>query len=622
MVMIYSLTEKLLSQCNNTCFYSILHVGRGSRLVVAPIPEEKFELDGTGNDETQFYKGDSPFQSRVGEEEMVEMVADSFDMEIEEDDVDDRERVGECEAEFEKGRQMSLGLLASSGRIVLGLQPQPNPKTLGQQNRTVEPRGKEAWVCEKGLEILQLGEHSRPEVEAQKEATQCNANHEKIKSILENSSSFWEGLGSEDGSEKEWMRVMSKQGKQKRKKKVKACSVVYKRSLPLEVMNQKKKGKGISGSSQAKEEETSQCHQSTSNSVAGGSVGDSGIQNCNRRLNKVPNKRIAAELWNFAKRIGAVTEEEELVIRKFEEMEKRDRATKEETKKCGLDRNYCKRLWHSEDFEWVGKDSVGRSGRLLCVWNSKAINVKHVWEGENFIGIQGVWIVENVAVNVVNVYCPCQLAGKRILWLELKILVLQSGGMWSIVGDFNAVQKVEEKIGSSRLTIEMGEFDNFIRDSGLIDIPLVGRKLTWYQIGGKFMSRIDRALLSEEWLSKWGEATQWGLSRIVSDHCPILLRHKKVNWGPKPFRFFDIWLEQKECRELIRKAWEQANIQGWAGFQLKEKLKITKEALKKWSKSFVPEIDNRIKEATAQIEQLDLKGESEQLVDEEIDRRR
>ncbi|GKV37516.1 hypothetical protein SLEP1_g45542 [Rubroshorea leprosula] len=388
--------------------------GRGSRLVVALILEEKFELDGIGNDETQFYKGDSPFQSRVGEEETVEMVADSFDMEIEEDDVDDRERVGECEAEFEKGRQMK---------------------------------------------------------------------------------------------------------------------------------------------------------------------------------------------------------EEESVIRKLEEMEKRDRATKEaenarrasevqkETKKCGLDRNYCKRLWHSEDFEWVGKDSVGRSRGLLCVWNSKTITVKHVWEGENFIGIQGVWIAENVVVNVVNVYSPCQLAGKRILWLELKNLVLQSGGMWCVVGDFNAVRKVKEKIGSGRLTTEMGEFDNFIRDSGLIDIPLVGRKFTWYQTGGKFMSRIDRALLSEEWLSTWGEATQWGLSRIVSDHCPILLRHKKVNWGPKPFRFFDIWLEQKECRELIRKAWEQANIQGWAGFQLKEKLKITKEALKKWSKSFVPEIDNRIKKATAQIEQ-------------------
>ncbi|GKV45755.1 hypothetical protein SLEP1_g52805 [Rubroshorea leprosula] len=247
---------------------------RGSRLVVAPIPEEKFELDGTGNDETQLYKGDSPVQSRVGEEETVEVVADSFDMEIEGDDVDGREKVGECEAEFEKGRQMSLGLLASSGRGVTGLQPQPNPKTLGH--------------------------------------------------------SFWEGLGSEDGSEKEWMRVMPKQSKQKRKKKVKACSVIYKRSLPLEVRNHKKKGRGRSGSSQAEEEETSKGCQSTSISVAGGSVGDSGIQNCNRRWNKVPNKRIAAELWNFVKRIGAITEEEESVIRKLEEMEKRDRASKEE----------------------------------------------------------------------------------------------------------------------------------------------------------------------------------------------------------------------------------------------------------------------------------------------------
>ncbi|GKV27152.1 hypothetical protein SLEP1_g36355 [Rubroshorea leprosula] len=177
---------------------------------------------------------------------------------------------------------------------------------------------------------------------------------------------------------------------------------------------------------------------------------------------------------------------------------------------------------------------------------------------------------------------------------------------------------MEEKAGRSGLTVEMREFDNFICESELFDIPHVGRKYTWYQANGKSMSRLDRFLLFEGWLSKWDEARQWGLCRTVSDHCPILLRHNKVDWGPKPFRFFDSWLELEGCRELIKDVWNKANIQGWVGFRLKERLKLTKEALRKWNQNLVSDIDNKINKAVAEIAQVDLKGEREQLMEEEI----
>ncbi|GKV45963.1 hypothetical protein SLEP1_g52987 [Rubroshorea leprosula] len=294
----------------------------------------------------------------------------------------------------------------------------------------------------------------------------------------------------------------------------------------------------------------------------------------------------------------------------------------QETKKGGIDRKLCRLLWGSEEFDWVAKDSAGLLGGMVCVWNSKTLRLVKVWEGENFIGIQGRWVAEDVCVNIINIYSPCQLAGKRSLWGELKDLVLQTRGLWCLVGDFNTVKNVEEKVGSQAVTTEMRDFNNFIMEAELIDIPLVGRKFTWYQPCGKLMSRINRFLLSEEWLNKWGEATQWGLTRTVSDHCPILLRHKKVNWGPKPFRFFDTWLEQEGCQEVIREAWRGKKINGWAEFRLKEKLKITKKALKAWSRNFVLEIERRIREATAEILQLDVKGETTQLSEEEIETRR
>ncbi|GLU01659.1 hypothetical protein SLE2022_189580 [Rubroshorea leprosula] len=248
--------------------------------------------------------------------------------------------------------------------------------------------------------------------------------------------------------------------------------------------------------------------------------------------------------------------------------------------------------------------------------------MSRVIEGENFIGIEGVWGPEGVVVFILNVYSPCQLAGKRVLWAELKNLVLDRQSNWCIAGDFNAVRNEEEKKGSRGVTIEMREFNNFIQESELVDIPLVGRKFTWYQSNGNSMSRIDRFLLSEGWLTKWSDARQWGLSRSVSDHCPILLRHKHIDWGPKPFKFFNAWFQQEGCKELIKEVWGSANIQGWAGFQLKEKLKLTKEALKRWSKPLLLDIDARINKATIEIAQIDKKGEEVQLSEEEILRRR
>ncbi|GLT97295.1 hypothetical protein SLE2022_148680 [Rubroshorea leprosula] len=52
------------------------------------------------------------------------------------------------------------------------------------------------------------------------------------------------------------------------------------------------------------------------------------------------------------------------------------------------------------------------------------------------------------------------------------------------------------------------------------------------------------------------------------------------------------------------------------------RLKLTKEALRKWNQNLVSNIDNKINKAVAEIAQVDLKGEREQLMEEEIKARR
>ncbi|GKV23593.1 hypothetical protein SLEP1_g33302 [Rubroshorea leprosula] len=277
--------------------------------------------------------------------------------------------------------------------------------------------------------------------------------------------------------------------------------------------------------------------------IAGGSVGDSGIQNCNRGLKKQMQNQLAKDIWDLAKQLGAVAEDDKEIIQRIEEMENRD---------------------------------------------SRA---KSVMENHD--------------------------SGS-----EKKCLVSSRNGNWCLAGDFNAVRSIEERAGCRGMSAEMREFDEFIHSADLIDLPLVGRKYTWYDSNGQYMSRIDRFLISEGWLSNWGDVKQWGLRRSVSDHCPVLLKDEKIDWGPKPFKFFDAWLEQPGCKETIRKAWNSSEVYGGNGFKLKEKLKITKKALKEWSSNSIADVDSKIMESEKMIAVIDEQGERSMLSNSDVEKRR
>ncbi|GLT48341.1 hypothetical protein SLA2020_219730 [Shorea laevis] len=178
-------------------------------------------------------------------------------------------------------------------------------------------------------------------------------------------------------------------------------------------------------------------------------------------------------------------------LRELVMKEKVDFLAIQETKLGGIDKKISRTVWGSDEVEWVAKDALGLSGGIACFWNSKVIRATRVLEGEHYIGIEGIWHPENEPVFLINVYSPCQLSRKRVLWVELRQLIQNGGDKWCIMRDFNSVTKAEERKGNSGVTTDMREFGSFIQDMELVDIPLVGRKFTWYQASGNYTSIID-----------------------------------------------------------------------------------------------------------------------------------
>ncbi|GKV19324.1 hypothetical protein SLEP1_g29604 [Rubroshorea leprosula] len=210
-----------------------------------------------------------------------------------------------------------------------------------------------------------------------------------------------------------------------------------------------------------------------------------------------------------------------------------------------------------------------------------------------------------------------------MLWEELLGLIKEySGGCWCIGGDFNAIRGMEEKRGRSYDAAEAREFNKFIIEAGVEDIPLTGRKFTWYKADGTAMSRLDRFLLSTEFLINFPNVIQKGLRREFSDHCPVLLRQACTDWGPKPFRCLDSWLNHDEFEKYVKEKWQSYNPQGWSSFKLKEKLKNLKKDLKIWNNSVYGNIDKNIETAKEGIRRLDEKGEVAGLTDAEVAQRK
>jgi len=212
------------------------------------------------------------------------------------------------------------------------------------------------------------------------------------------------------------------------------------------------------------------------------------------------------------------------------------------------------------------------------------------------------------------------------MWEELKgIRQRESCNSWCILGYFNSIRNEGERRGISQARgnkREMQGFNNFIDSMEMVDIPCIGRKYTWYRPNGKAKSRLDRILTTFEWLQHWPGSKQYVLNRQVSDHCALVLKSNITDWGPKPFRFLDIWQEHKEFDNFVKDKWGSYLVQGNKILVLKEKLKMLKSDLKGWNKVVFGYTDKIKADIMNKIQELDIRDDEDELDENKIRERR
>lgn len=218
----------------------------------------------------------------------------------------------------------------------------------------------------------------------------------------------------------------------------------------------------------------------------------------------------------------------------------------QETKLQVVDGGVVSSLWGDSHCSFSFRPSCGASGGLLSVWNTSEVEVWSSVSRDHTLIIHGHFIKSNEEFYLFNIYAPCDGAARKLLWDSLSLrLQLLRGRKLCVSGDFNDVRCSEERrsVNARYSSLDFSHFNSFIDENSLLDLPLGGRKFTWFKGDGRSISRLDRFLLSEDWCLAWPNCLQIAQLRGLSDHCPLVLTVDEEDWGPRPSRLLKCWTD-------------------------------------------------------------------------------
>ncbi|GKD47523.1 putative RNA-directed DNA polymerase, partial [Tanacetum coccineum] len=248
----------------------------------------------------------------------------------------------------------------------------------------------------------------------------------------------------------------------------------------------------------------------------------------------------------------------------------------QETKLKEVDEKFVRRLWNGDDLGFAQVDANGSSGGLITMWNASVFTGTHAVGEVDFLAVVGKWNGVEGVVGLLNIYGPRDEYQRGRLWNRLSSILTSVDAVWCLFGDFNEVRCIEDRLNSEFNERSARSYNDIISDDGM-----------------KF-SKLDRFLVSGGFQDRWPELSVVALDRKLSDHCPIMLRDKVVNFGPKPFRVFNIWFKERDAEDVVVRGWNKPVAVSIPDIIFRDKLKNVKQELKKWSKEKFGRFDREV----------------------------
>lgn len=268
-------------------------------------------------------------------------------------------------------------------------------------------------------------------------------------------------------------------------------------------------------------------------------------------------------------------------------------------------------FWNDPKISWAASPSTGLSGGIISLWNNSHFSSKEVKIQKNWVALKGFIKNNTWECTLINIYGPCNVEGRKEVWMDIINFVNNESIPILIMGDFNETISPQDRGSKWINTQGSAEFIEFINILGLLEIPASNGTFTWFH--GQSRSKLDRLLLSTEWLTLFPDFKVSLLNRTLSDHKPLLASSFEQDWGPRPFKSINCWFSHSGCLPTIRKSWSDSK-----NLAPHDRLKKLRSDLCKWNIDEFGHIDTIISDLESKIADLDNKAEVQQLDESEI----
>ncbi|XP_071714890.1 uncharacterized protein [Rutidosis leptorrhynchoides] len=300
--------------------------------------------------------------------------------------------------------------------------------------------------------------------------------------------------------------------------------------------------------------------------------------------------------------------------------EKPDIAAFQETKCKTLEDRWVRSLWGNENFRYIQKEDLGNSGGMLLVWDTSRFSVNKAVGNKYFTAIRGNWVGSGGESIIVNIYGPHNDIGKKEMWGFLDGLMMGVDSAWVLCGDFNEVRCQSERLNCVFSQSRASRFNDFIDRNSLIEIPINGKRFTRVSGDGIKISKLDHFLVNDNFIKLWDDLSVIALDRMESDHCPLILRSKVIDFGQKPFKVFDEWLNREGVDRVILDGWNSVVRSSKKDCVFRDKLKNVKTILRSWSKSEFGGIDDELSKLKSEVSKWESLAEQGGLSDTDRER--
>ncbi|XP_058776967.1 uncharacterized protein LOC131651319 [Vicia villosa] len=162
------------------------------------------------------------------------------------------------------------------------------------------------------------------------------------------------------------------------------------------------------------------------------------------------------------------------------------------------------------------------NGRIWINWNNNRIDVHVIKSSSQMIHCGLFDLAGNFLSWLTAIYAANDINQRRILWRDIEGIHNSQQGSWMLIGDFNNVTRVQDRIGGKRVTqAEVQDLLSMMEVTDLCEMDGIGAPFTWSnkQMETTIYSKIDKVLANTSWFQQHLDTTLHILHPGTHVHC-------------------------------------------------------------------------------------------------------